>query len=55
MAGVTVFLGICFIAVASAAIYFIRNRKTVSGGRGGDMGTDSPAAGNLRMGMVFLV
>ena len=55
MVGVKVFLGICFIVVVSAAIYFSRHRKTVFGGRGGDVGTDSPAAGNLRMWMVILV
>jgi hypothetical protein len=55
MVGVKVFLGICFIVVLSAAIYFIRNRKTVFGGRTSDVGTDSPAAGNLRMWMVILV
>ncbi len=55
MVGVKVFLGICFIAVVSAAIYFIRNQTTVFGGRGGDLGTDSPAAGNLQMWMVILV
>jgi hypothetical protein len=39
----------------SAAIYFIRNRKSVFGGRSADAATDSPAAGNLRMWMVILV
>jgi hypothetical protein len=55
MIGVKVFLGICFIVVVSAAIYFIRHRKSVFGGRSVDAATDSPAAGNLRMWMVILV
>jgi hypothetical protein len=55
MAGVRIFLGICFVVVASAAVYFIRNRATIFGGRGGDAGVDSPAAGNLRMWMVILI
>ncbi|HEX8077593.1 MAG TPA: hypothetical protein VF511_07245 [Chthoniobacterales bacterium] len=55
MVGVRVFLGLCFIVVASAAIYFIRNRKRIFGGQGGDATVDSPAAGNLRMWMVILV
>jgi hypothetical protein len=55
MVGVRIFLGICFVAVASLAVYFVRNRKAIFGGRGGDAGTDSPAAGNLRMWMVILV
>lgn len=55
MVGVRVFLGVCFIVVISAAFYFLRNRKQIFGGRGGDAGVDSPAAGNLRMWMVILV
>ena len=55
MIGLKVFFTICLIVVISAAVYFIRNRKTVFGGRSGDAGTDSPAAGNLRMWMVILV
>ena len=55
MVGLKIFLGICLVVVISAAIYFIRNRKRVFGGRGGDATTDSPAAGNLRMWMVILV
>jgi hypothetical protein len=55
MIGVRVFLGVCFIVVTSAAFYFIRNRKRIFGGRGGDIAVDSPAAGNLRMWMVILV
>jgi len=55
MVGVQVFFGICFVVVASAAVYFIRNRKIIFAGRGGDATTDSPAAGNLRMWMVILI
>jgi hypothetical protein len=55
MIGVRIFFGICFVVVASAAVYFVRNRKKIFGGRGGDAGTDSPAAGNLRMWMVILI
>ena len=55
MAGVRIFLGICLVAVVSIAVYFVRNGKAIFGGRGGDMATDSPAAGNLRMWMVILV
>ena len=55
MIGLKVFFIICLIVVISVAVYFIRNRKTVFGGRSGDVGVDSPAAGNLRMWMVILV
>jgi hypothetical protein len=55
MVGVRVFLGIWFVVALSAAIYFIRNRKKIFGGRSGDLATDSPAAGNLRMWMVILI
>ena len=55
MVGVRVFLGTCFIVVIGAAFYFIRNRTHIFGGRSGDVGVDSPAAGNLRMWMVILV
>jgi hypothetical protein len=55
MAGVRIFLGICFVVVVSGAVYFITNRNKIFGGRGGDPGVDSPAAGNLRMWMVILV
>jgi cobalamin synthase len=53
--GLKVFFTICLVVVISAAIYFIRNRKRLFGGRTGDVGTDSPAAGNLRMWMVILI
>jgi hypothetical protein len=55
MAGVRVFLAVCFLVVTTAALYFIRNRKRIFGGRGGDITVDSPAAGNLRMWMVILI
>jgi NADH:ubiquinone oxidoreductase subunit 5 (subunit L)/multisubunit Na+/H+ antiporter MnhA subunit len=55
MAGVRIFLGIWFVVVVGAAIYFIRHRKRVFGGRSEDATTDSPAAGNLRMWMVILI
>jgi hypothetical protein len=55
MVGLRIFFGICFVVVASAAVYFVRNRKKIFGGRGGDAGMDSPAAGNLRMWMVILI
>ena len=55
MTGVRLFLGMCFVVVVSAAVYFIRNRKKIFGGDGGDAGVDSPAAGNLRMWMVILI
>jgi len=53
--GLKVFFAICLIVVISAAIYFVRNRKSIFGGRTGDRGSDSPAAGNLRMWMVILI
>ena len=29
MAGLRIFFGICFVVVASAAVYFVRNRKKI--------------------------
>jgi hypothetical protein len=55
MVGVRVFLAIWLVVAISAALYFIRNRKRIFGGRGADVGVDSPAAGNLRMWMVILI
>ena len=55
MMGVRAFLAVCFVVVTTAALYFIRNRKRIFGGRGGDATVDSPAAGNLRMWMVILI
>ena len=53
--GLKIFLGLCLAVVIGAAIYFIRNRKTIFAGRSADIGADSRAAGNLRMWMVILI
>jgi hypothetical protein len=55
MVGVRVFFAIWLLVAICAALYFIRNRKHIFGGRGADVGVDSPAAGNLRMWMVILI
>jgi len=53
--GLKIFLGLCLIVVSGAAVYFIRNRKRIFGGESDDVGSDSRAAGNLRMWMVILI
>ena len=55
MLPVKICFGILEIAVLLGALYFLRNRKQIFSGSGGDRSTDSPAAANLPMCMVILV
>lgn len=54
MLPVKIFFGILLCVVIWSAFSFLRNRKRIFSGRGGDRTTDSPAAGNPRMWMVIL-